>query len=150
MHCSFPSRQKSKRYAQRIDGVLERSKRRMQPERLKTGGNFDKWRRTARSDSIRGKPCCTRIRIRGRDQTVEGLNGRLTLHATRQRHSFCDSRRSEGTNLIGQSEKQVGIPHFSKNFHDTFILPIFSTADDETVSKNLVLTYRTSRNRDLC
>ena len=41
---------------------------------------------------------------------------------------------------MGDSEKQAGIPHFSKNFHDTFILPIFSTADDETVFKNLVLT----------
>jgi hypothetical protein len=60
----------------------------------------------------------------------EGLNGRLTLHVARQRHSFCDSRRSDGTNLIGQSEKQVGIPHFTKNFHDAFILPVpvFSTA----------------------
>jgi hypothetical protein len=30
--------------------------------------------------------------------------------------------------------------HFSKNFHATFMLPMFREADDETVFKNLVIT----------
>jgi len=39
-----------------------------------------------------------------------------------------------------EGEKQLRLPRFSKHFHDTFILPMFREADDETVFKNLVLT----------
>jgi hypothetical protein len=41
---------------------------------------------------------------------------------------------------MGEGEKQLRLPPFSKNFHDRFMLPMFSVADDETVFKNLVLT----------
>jgi hypothetical protein len=62
---------------------------------------------------------------------LKGSDGKLTLHGARERDSFYDGWHGHGTDLMGASEKQVGIPYFSKNFHDTFILPIFSPADDE-------------------
>jgi hypothetical protein len=77
-------------------------------------------------------------RIRAGLIMVEGLNGRLMLHVARQGHSFCDSWRSVGTDLMGKSEKQLCIPHFSKNFH----YPLFSTPNDETVFENFVLARR--------
>src|SRR6266545_451420 len=71
---------------------------------------------------------------------LKGLNGKFELHGARQRHSFCDSRHSNGTDLIGENEKQLRILLLSKNFHYTFIAAVLGTADDETVYKNLVFT----------
>jgi hypothetical protein len=68
------------------------------------------------------------------------LATKMDNDAPRQGGSLYDSRNGHGTDLMGDSEKRAGLPHLSKNFHDTFRVPMFTTADDETVFKNLVLT----------
>jgi hypothetical protein len=47
----------------------------------------------------------SRYKSHGQTLAKRALNGRLTLHVARQRHSFYDSRHGVGTNLIGHIEK---------------------------------------------
>src|SRR6266508_2952692 len=48
---------------------------------------------------------------------------------------------------MGESEKQLRILHFSRNFHYAFIAAVFGTVGDEAVFKNLVLARRRATQR---
>jgi hypothetical protein len=62
------------------------------------------FQRVTMPEVLNGVAKCS-ILIRGRCiGWSEDLNGRLTLHTARQGHSFCDRRRSGGTDFLGMIE----------------------------------------------